>query len=224
MVRKNRVSGKTINEIIKDYSTEMKQRALNESSEFFVILTIAKKPKFKVYGKIRWNPPFYCIMVDTNRSNLPLPANVYNPYFKMRRTDMKEPFNNELQKYVGITSVDEYFTLPDFSNRINSDEQVGEFYATSAFTEVFDSSKQADFFISNLLDELRKFLNELANFIKDDQRKELTEWEGTYLAGVTKAWVDHEQILVYPLVSSFMEKVGGLKRLLDEDGNELKGA
>lgn len=228
---KEKRSGKPPNEIIRDYTVSVKQRALNEESEFFMVTTIALKPKLKVYGVIRRDKPFYCVMVRVNQSNLPVPTMLYNPVFKMKRLDLKDPFAPKKQQYIGITSPEDFFTLPDFTNTVNADEDengklvIKEYYADSIFTQYFDSAKDANFFIDQLLDDLRLFLLELANFIKEKDFWEMLDWEGSYLAGVTKGWSDHKKEFVQPFVASFMEKVGGVKHLVTEDGKELpKGA
>jgi len=197
------------------FKTEIRANTKGEKQPY-VLMEIAKKVKLKHEGKDRTENPAFTVYIRVIESNLPLPASVYNPVFMFKRgcpfveNEHGTGIVDRGDVYVGSPSPGQYFTLPDFDNKINPDAveaitnekadapdpikwRIGEYYLTSAFIQIFASAKEADEFINKVKTELRQFLIDLDTFMKT--RPEMVEWGGYEYHAVSKTFVKHTRLV-----------------------------
>jgi hypothetical protein len=194
-----------------EFRTKIRAMAKVERS-LYVIMEVAKKLKLKHDGKDVSERPVYTIYLNVNESNLPMPANMYNPVFMFERgnrtveTAAGTGITDHGDKYVGCPSPGQYFTLPDYDNKINADAVevrevmvetggvpasekatqylIGQYYLTSAFLQTFTDPVKADAFIVAVKTELRQFLSDLQRFL--DTHPDMAKWGGYEHHAVTK--------------------------------------
>jgi hypothetical protein len=191
-----------------------------EERSFYATVEVLKKMKFKHGGKTTVDKPVFTVLFNVIESNLPMPANAYNPVFMFKRTnpelvqkDGKWVPQGENDDYIGTPSPEQYFTLPDYDNGINADavierdgkKVIGDYYLASMFLKTFESAEVADDFIKRVMKDLEAFLAAMTNYMTE--KKTLFEWEGYHLAGATKA--TSEIKLIHTTVASFTEKSSG---------------
>lgn len=184
---------------VTDFKEKMRKKA-RETEGYYVIMEILRKVKFKHQGKVSFEKPAFTLLVNVVESNLPMPANVYNPVFKFKRgtnivklkPDGTIEAADEKDDYVGTPTPEEYFTLPDYNNAINSDEPVknedgtvklGEHYIHSTFVKIFDKPEEADAFILALVSEVERFVADISSFV--EQNDKLFEWERFTMNGIS---------------------------------------
>lgn len=191
----------------------------DQNRSYYTVVEVLKKIKFKHKGKNAIEKPVFTVLFNVVESNLPMPANAYNPVFMFKRKnpelvnrDGKWVPRDEDDDYIGTPSPEQYFTLPDYDNGINADAVVerdgkkfiGELYLASMFLKTFDSGEVADAFIKQIMDDLQGFLAAITNYMTE--KKDLFEWEGHNLMGATK--VSTQMKLMFKAVASFTEKGG----------------
>lgn len=186
----------------------MVRTSVKTTNGFYVVMEIMKKVKFKHNGEMRLKNPAFTLLVNVVESNLPMPANNYNPIFKFKRK-LRKPEEMESApeetEYVGIATPDEYFTMPDLDNLVNSDKERGEFYLASGFTRVFDDGLKADSFLDEMMIDLQDKLNALEKFMNDNRK--MLEWESYGLGGVTDMFKNRVVLLKGGgTIISFLEK------------------
>src|SRR4030067_462172 len=103
---------------------------------FYAIVQILKKIKFKHKGTPTVDKPVFTVLFNVVESNLPIPANAYNPVFMFKRANPelvltiggpgpdKWTPQESGDDYIGTPSPEQYLTLPDYDNNINSDAVV----------------------------------------------------------------------------------------------------
>jgi hypothetical protein len=206
MSKDNLLAGK-----VSEFRTKVRAAARAEHS-LYVIMEVAKKVKLKHDGKDVTTKPIYTIYLNVTESNLPMPANMYNPVFMFQRgnrtveTIAGTGISDHGDKYVGCPSPGQYFTLPDFDNKINADAVevrevmvetggvpgeekaikyvIGEHYLTSAFLQTFDDPLKANAFIVAVKTELHQFLADLQAYL--DKHSVMVKWGGYEHHAVTK--------------------------------------
>jgi hypothetical protein len=206
MSKDNILAGK-----VSDFRIKVRAAAKAEHS-LYVIMEVAKKLKLKHDGKDVSERPVYTIYLNVTESNLPMPANMYNPVFMFVRgsqqveTEHGTGIIDKGDKYIGCPSPGQYFTLPDYDNKINADAVevrevmvetggvpaaekateyiIGQYYLTSAFLQTFTDPVKADAFIVAVKTELRQFLSDLQRFL--DTHPDMVKWGGYEHHAVTK--------------------------------------
>jgi len=192
-----------------------------EDKSFYVTVEILKKIKFKHDSNIAVDKPVFTVLFNAFQSDLPIPANMYNPVFMFKRAN-PELINKDGKwipqgtddDYVGTPSPEQYFTLPDFDNGINADAiipnpnkeggRIGDFYLASMFLKTFESAEVADDFIKRVMKDLEAFLTAMTKYMIE--KKALFEWEGYNYMGATKG--RSEIRLMHKAVASFTERGG----------------
>jgi hypothetical protein len=203
-----------------DFKDEVRAAGEKEGG-LYIIYEIAKKVKLKHEGEIRTEHPAFSVYIHVIESNLPIPASCYAPVFKFKRADCHAFASARTDKgdvFVGFPTPEEYYTLPDFDNKINADKVVvpdegeqkelratiGEYYLSSAFIQIFDDPKVFADFLVKFKKELNDFLDALQTY--HELHPDMMEWGGFELHGATqKSSFDLRLVKGDGTLSSFTE-------------------
>ncbi|VVB53417.1 Uncharacterised protein [uncultured archaeon] len=188
-----------MSKMIKTFKIETVERAKRDGN-FYVILKVLKKIKYKYKGKTNFEKPLFAMLVDISESNLPMPANAYNPVFMFKRqstrsdSEGKPIGDSDGDEYAGTPTPEDYFTLPDISNAINSDAPVasadkmtydiGLHYLSSVFLQNFDNPEAADLFLNKVVADVERFLKDLSDYVERNQKT--FDWESLSYNGSTR--------------------------------------
>lgn len=154
---------------------------------YYTVLNIRKRIHFKKDG-IVYTIPKVLLDITIVESNLPMPANVYNPVFKYRRDNKENPLDATKVSYVGLPTPEEYFTLPEgVDNQINKSDPPGDYFLTPGFLKWFEDMESADGFLTTMADQIKIFLCELQEFV--EANKKYFDWEEIGTIGIMKTGV-----------------------------------
>ena len=227
--------GQKSSRTVKDQSgiKESTRAIIRRDGGFYVVVEILKKVKFKDRGVVNFDKPVISVLVHVIESNLPMPANTYNPIFMFKRecnvvkkvVDAFEVTDGN-DTYIGMPTPEEYFTLPDFGNHINADvpievetqnktpagyvvteNKIGLHYVTANFVQRFESVEVADAFLTQMEKDIAGFLVSLEKFWKGNVK--LLSWSKLWTIGVTKGGAESECSNV--MIPSFTEGKGKIQ-------------